>query len=166
MHPIAVIFSGGIVTLIFLISVLLSFIVGLMTMLGYWSFFIGWLLVGHGWQIGPININMLLLWIIAMTFTAWAGVKWASLKLGRPLVMFESFITWGVIFLTIFFGWFLLGHGLMYVATEYFMINTSDLDWLLTFYDKYDAILDTILAIPTIILIYIAMAKGYWKYNG
>ena len=166
MNPLLFIFSGGFVTLILCISVLLSFLVGFKVMVGYWCFFIGWLLVGHGWQIGPVSINMLLIWIIGFTFSAWAGMRWVSLKLNHPLNVFENVIVWTITFLIIFFGWFLIGHGLMFLATDFFMVDITGLQWFLDFYERYDIILDTVLALPTIILVYFTVVKNYMKYRG
>jgi hypothetical protein len=134
-------------------------VLGPSEVLGNVCFFVGFMMVEHGWNIGPVRVSVLSSLIIDLTFSLWIGFRYFSLKLGKPLKLYQSIVLWSILLVASTVAWELIGYGLMYYAEN--TTNITAIEATLQAYEKYAIVTDLTLMIPIIMIMY-AFAKGLW----
>jgi hypothetical protein len=164
MNPVIKAFSGGALSVVLLGTLLCGFVVGFQIIAGYWLYALGWLIAGHGYALGPLRINLLVLYVLSFSFLFWGLLKAIFKKMGKPLKFPWSQVVLLMIFVVVLILWFVLGL-LMMAAGDGISGAAEALQPLTDLYNSLAMIIEPFLLIPSALIIWYSIAKLYWKHG-
>ncbi len=160
--------SGFSVLLYLLIAYGITSQVGVEKAKGTLTYFLGWLMVGHGWNILSFHLNVFLLaLVIWLSFMVWAATKWTLTSvLLYELDTFQNLL----LFLGVFLFTFILtvagGFLLMYAGKD-LMGGTDNIPLISDVYGNtwVGMVFDTLLAVPGLLFSFLFFMRQVRLYK-